>query len=87
MGDGRWLDRDALAERITARVDELPRLQRAGKLPRPSYHLGPRSPRWWSGDVDAMFGRAVALPPKGAAGLAQAIVEEARRPRRSQAAG
>lgn len=49
----RWLDRDALAKHISVRVDELPRLARAGKLPAPSLHLGPRSPRWWSADVDA----------------------------------
>lgn len=83
----RWLDREALAAHISARVDELPRLLRAGKLPRPSYHLGPRSPRWWSGDVDALFGRALASAPTGAANLAKAIIEEARRPRRPQAAG
>jgi hypothetical protein len=82
MPDGaappRWLDRDALAEHICVRVDELPRLLRAGKLPTPSLHLGPRSPRWWSADVDARFGRA--LPSaRGASALAQAIREEARR--------
>lgn len=74
----RWLDREALAAHICVRVDELPRLMRAGKLPAPSTHLGPRSPRWWSADVDARFGRAVASPPRGAAGLAQAIEAQAR---------
>lgn len=56
----RWLDRDALASYVSARVDELPRLAKAGKLPAPSHHLGPRSPRWWSADVDAMFRGKVA---------------------------
>lgn len=82
MGDGRWLDREALAVHICVRVDELPRLLRAKKLPAPSYHLGPRSPRWWSAEIDARFGRAVASAPKGASGLAQALIEEARRPGR-----
>jgi hypothetical protein len=41
---------------ISARVDEIPRLTRAGKLPMPSLHLGPRTSRWWSAEVDAMFG-------------------------------
>lgn len=75
----RWLDRDAVAERISERVDRLPRLVRDGKLPAPSYHLGPRSPRWWSADIDAMFRRGLPSGPKGAAGLAEAILEEARR--------
>jgi predicted DNA-binding transcriptional regulator AlpA len=80
MFDGaRWLDREALAAHISVRVDELPRLQRAGKLPRPSHHLGPRSPRWWSAEVDAMFGLKVASLPKGAHGLAAAILETAGR--------
>lgn len=75
--NARWLDREALAHHIAVRVDELPRLLRRGALPSPSLHLGPRSPRWWSAEVDAMFGLAVASPPpKGASGLAQAILEE-----------
>ena len=76
VSEGRWLDREALAVHISVRVDELPRLLRAKKIPNPSFHLGPRSPRWWSADIDARFGRAVALAPRGAAGLAQAIRQE-----------
>lgn len=54
-----WLDRRALADYITARVDELPRLQKRMLLPTPSYHLGPKSPRWRKSEVDALFaGRA-----------------------------
>ena len=75
----RWLDREALAGHISVRVDELPRLLRAGKLPHPSTHLGPRSPRWWSADVDAAFGRALpSPPPRGAGNLAQAILAQRR---------
>lgn len=73
----RWLDREALAEYISVRVDQLPRLQRAGKLPRPSLAFGPRNPRWWSPDVDAALGRVASSPAKGASRLAQAILEEA----------
>lgn len=72
----RWLDREALALYISERVDRLPRLQRAGKLPKPSYAFGPRNPRWWSADVDAAMGLSVALP-KGGPNLAQAIFEDA----------
>jgi putative transposase len=51
----RWLDRDALARYICVRVDYLPRMQRAGKLPPPSYHAGPKCPRWDRDLVDAAF--------------------------------
>jgi hypothetical protein len=34
------------------------RLQRSGKLPEPSMHLGPKSPRWDRYAVDALFGEA-----------------------------
>lgn len=50
-----WLDRRSLAAHISVGVDALRRLQRLGKLPRPSYHLGPNSPRWRRIEVDAMF--------------------------------
>ena len=51
----RWLDRKALAIHISVRVDEVRKLLRAGKLPTPSYHLGPKSPRWDRAPVDALF--------------------------------
>jgi len=70
-----WLDRAALAQYISERVDRLPRLQRAGKLPKPSLALGPRNPRWWSPDVDLAMGLSVASP-QGGPDLAQAIREE-----------
>jgi hypothetical protein len=82
----RWLDRDALAAHISVRVDELPRLSRSGKLPAPSLHLGPRSPRWWSADVDAAF------RPGVGSGSPDLVIEDAiaqigkGRPRRSQEA-
>ena len=56
----RWLDRDALAARICVRVDAIARLQKAGRLPAPSYHLGPRQPRWDRDAVDAAFAGGVA---------------------------
>lgn len=58
----RWLDRAALARHIGVRVDYLPRLSKGGKLPTPSYHLGPKSPRWDREAVDAMFAGTVASP-------------------------
>lgn len=78
-----WLDRDALAAMICVPVHHVARLVKAGKLPAPSYHLGPRSPRWRGDDIDAML--AGTITSSGAAGLAQAIRENSR-PRRPQAA-
>lgn len=79
MGDIRWLDRDACAAYISVRVDELPRLQKRGLLPAPSYHLGPRCPRWDREALDARFAGGVASRRRGASHLAQAILEEAGR--------
>lgn len=79
MPEPRWLDRDALARHICVRVDAIARLQRAGRLPEPSYHLGQRQPRWDRDKVDAALAGEVASRPKGAAHLAAAILEEARR--------
>ena len=70
----RWLDRNALATYISVRVDEIPRLLHAGKLPQPSNHLGPKLPRWWSPSIDEAFGKASALTPRrGAAGAVPVI--------------
>jgi hypothetical protein len=51
----RWLNPTQLAEYIGSRVDHLPRLLRTGKLPRPSYHLGPKSPRYDRLAIDEAF--------------------------------
>ena len=56
----RWLDREACAEYISVRVDELPRLVKRGLLPAPSYHLGPRCPRWDRLALDARFSGSAA---------------------------
>jgi hypothetical protein len=37
---------DAAADYLDVRVDALPRLVRAGRVPAPDYSLGPRSPRY-----------------------------------------
>jgi hypothetical protein len=60
MTEPRWLDAEAAAAYISVRVDELPRLRRAGKLPAPSCHLGPRKPRYDRLQLDAMFGGGTA---------------------------
>jgi hypothetical protein len=73
----RWMDRDACAAYISVRVDELPRLVKRGLIPTPSYHLGPRCPRWDRLALDARFGAP--SPVTGAAALAHAIEAQARR--------
>lgn len=91
MAEPRWLDREALALHISVRVDELPRLLKAGKLPVPSYHLGPKSPRWDRLALDARFEGGVAStdPDMAVHALAQTILEGQAegRTRRSQSRG
>lgn len=53
----RWLNSEQTAAHVSRRVDELPRLLRVGKLPSPSLHFGPRSPRWDRVKLDAMMMR------------------------------
>lgn len=56
----RWLDRAALARHICVNPNAVARLLRDGRLPPPSYHLGPRNPRWDRGQVDAAFNGGLA---------------------------
>lgn len=51
----RWLNPADTARYIGVRMDALPRLVRAGKLPEPSRHLGPRSPRYDREAIDDAF--------------------------------
>lgn len=51
----RWLNPEQAAQYVGRRVDELPRLVKAGKMPKPSYHFGPRSARYDRDALDAMF--------------------------------
>jgi hypothetical protein len=83
----RWLDRDALAAHISVRPDAIARLQKAGRLPVPSYHLGPRQPRWDRDAVDAALNGGVASTDPNLA--VQSLVNEilASRKGRPQASG
>jgi hypothetical protein len=85
MADTRWLDRHALAQHISVRVDAIARLQRAGRLPAPSYHLGVRQPRWDRSKVDAALSGGVASTDAGAAIHALAARIAARAPRQKAA--
>jgi len=51
----RWLNPADAAAYIGRHRDELKRLVRAGKIPPPSYHFGPRSPRYDRLALDALF--------------------------------
>ena len=55
----RWLNRDRLADYLGVDYTAITKLVRAGKLPQPSLHLGPRSPRWDRLAVDDLFGVSV----------------------------
>lgn len=86
MSEARWLDRDALAEYISVRVDQVARLQKAGRLPAPSYAFGPKSPRWWSAAVDEALGRKPASAPADHAvqGLVHEILAGKGRPQEAR---
>jgi hypothetical protein len=75
MPDARWLDREALARHICVRPGAVCRLLKAGRLPPPSYHLGPRNPRWDRTQVDAAFngGLASTDPTQAIHALAEEI--------------
>ena len=68
-----WLDRRALAERLLISRDDIARLVKRGRLPVPSYHLGPRSPRWDAEAIDTM------MAGRQTAASTDAIVQEAAR--------
>jgi excisionase family DNA binding protein len=53
--DSRWLNLDELAAYVGVKEHQIRRMVRAGKLPEPSLHLGPRSPRWDREQIDALF--------------------------------
>jgi hypothetical protein len=75
----RWLDPEDAARYIGVRVDELPRLAKAGKLPSPSRFLGPRKPRYDRLQLDALFDPGQANSTQDAANAAvQAILSEAK---------
>jgi hypothetical protein len=62
MGDvqPRWLDCEEVARYLSVRVDRVAALVRAGRIPEPTYHLGPRSPRWDRLALDSVLGDGTA---------------------------
>jgi hypothetical protein len=51
----RWLDTSAVAGYLTVPVRRVQKLVKRGILPRPSYHLGLRSPRWDREVIDSLL--------------------------------
>ncbi|WP_010516635.1 helix-turn-helix transcriptional regulator [Komagataeibacter oboediens] len=66
MGEAleRWLSREGLARRIDVKPHNVARMVKQGKLPRPSYHLGERSPRWDRHAVDALMMKSQGIETK-----------------------
>jgi hypothetical protein len=81
----RWLDPEATARYLSVRVDQLPKLAKAGKLPEPSRHLGPRQARYDRLKIDALFNPEQPSFQGIVDAAVQAILAEA--PRRKKAAG
>lgn len=83
----RWLDRDGLKAYVGGLDNEkIRRMVRAGKLPAPSYRMGPKSPLWWSADIDAALAGRVASAA-GRPSLAEAILAKASRSDRNAPPG
>lgn len=49
----RWLDVDAACKYVSMRESIFLRAVEAGKLPKPTYALGARTPRWDRHEIDA----------------------------------
>lgn len=66
MNSARWLDAKALGALVSVREDYLARYVKAGKLPKPSFALGPKQPRWDREELEAfLVERALAAPTGG----------------------
>jgi hypothetical protein len=82
----RWLAPESAAAYVNVRVDELRRLVKAGKLPEPHYHFGPRKPRYDRLALDALFtGGTASLDPDAALGAYIDEIAEARARRKKAA--
>ena len=70
----RWLDRAALARHVGLSEAALRRRLKDGTIPAPSYHLGPRCPRWDRAAVDALF--TLAAPSMDARSAISRLAQE-----------
>lgn len=70
----RWLNSEELARYICIRIDSISRLVKQGRIPKPDYRLGDRSPRWDRLALDAAFeGGSASTDPRIAG---QAVVQK-----------
>lgn len=84
----RWLDADGAAAYISVRVDALSRLVKQGRIPKPDYTLGSRSPRWDRLALDAAFnGGAASTDIRTAVQAGVEKIIQASRTRRQARAG
>lgn len=83
----RWLDADGAARHLSLRVDAFLRRVARGTYPKPSYGAGERTPRWWSGDLDAVMRPDTAStdPRLAVEALAQKEAEKGRARRQAHA--
>lgn len=83
----RWLDADAAAKHLSIRLDGFRRKVADGTIPRPSYALGERTPRWRTSWLDAVMdpGTASTDPRTAVDALAAKIEAQGRQGRQAQA--
>lgn len=88
MSEPRWLDAEAAADHLSIRVDAFLRAVNAGRIPKPSKHLGVRTPRWDRTALDSvMIGGTASTDTRTAVdALVEEIKAEGRARRSSQAA-
>lgn len=87
MSEARWLDADAAADHLSLRIDAFYRAVRAGRLPKPSHHLGTRTPRWDRSGLDTVMCGGTASTDARTAfdALAEEIKAEGRKSHQAQA--
>lgn len=75
MTEPRWLSAEGAARHLSVRVDAFLRMVRQGRVPAPSYALGPRTPRWDRQTLDAAIEPSTAStdPRTAVAALVQEI--------------
>jgi len=58
----RWLDEETAARHLCLRPTAFRARVKGGTLPQPSYHLGPRSPRWDREALDSALAPSATSP-------------------------
>lgn len=83
----RWLDAAAAADYLSMREPAFQKAVKAGTVPKPSRHLGPRTPRWDRLALDAVMSGNTATDTRSVVdALAEEIQTQGRARRQTQAA-